>query len=115
MSQHRIYLAGPMSGLPQHNHPAFQDAAAQLRAAGYMVTNPAETTMPRDASWEAHMRYDITQMMSNANAVATLPGIGASRGALIETTLARGLGLPVLTVAEWLRMAQGEALEDAAA
>ena len=38
MSQHRIYIAGPMSGLPEFNHPAFHAAAAQLRGAGYIVT-----------------------------------------------------------------------------
>lgn len=38
----RIYLAGPMTGLPEHNFPAFHAEAARLRGLGYHVENPAE-------------------------------------------------------------------------
>lgn len=106
MSQHRLYIAGPMSGLPEFNHPAFHEAAAQLRAAGYIVTNPAENGLPvDDTPWIDHMRRDITLMMARSNAVATMPGISQSRGALAEVRLAKGLGFHVMTVAEWLHMA----------
>ena len=37
----RIYVAGPMSGLPAFNFPAFHEAAADLRACGFDVVNPA--------------------------------------------------------------------------
>jgi hypothetical protein len=95
-----------MSGLPEFNHPAFHAAAAQLRAAGYIVTNPAEDSLPQDDTpWIDHMRRDITLMMARSNAVATLPNFGASRGALAEVRLAKGLNFPVMTVAEWLHMA----------
>ncbi|WP_457825134.1 DUF4406 domain-containing protein, partial [Staphylococcus aureus] len=33
----RIYVAGPMSGLPELNFPAFHAAAAELRAQGFDV------------------------------------------------------------------------------
>ena len=38
----KLYLAGPMRGMPFFNFPAFKDAAAQLRAKGHYVFNPAE-------------------------------------------------------------------------
>ena len=39
---HKIYIAGPMTGLPELNFPAFHAEAARLRAFGYEVINPAE-------------------------------------------------------------------------
>ncbi len=41
-----IYISGPMSGLPECNYPAFNAAAAHLRALGYSVENPAENPDP---------------------------------------------------------------------
>lgn len=36
-----IYVAGPMSGLPEWNYPAFFAAEDRLRAEGWNVKNPA--------------------------------------------------------------------------
>ena len=46
----RLYVAGPMRGHPDYNFPAFDSAAARLRAQGYDVVNPAE--MSRDVGVE---------------------------------------------------------------
>lgn len=37
-----IYIAGPMSGLPEFNFPAFFAAEEKLRAEGWNVFNPAK-------------------------------------------------------------------------
>jgi hypothetical protein len=103
-----LYLCGPMTGLPDHNKPAFAAAAEQLRAAGYMVVNPAGNGLPADAPWERHMRADIAEMVSCADAVATLPGKHHSRGCRVEIPLALGLGWPVASVSEWLQWAKQE-------
>lgn len=42
MKERRIYISGPMTGLPDFNFPAFHDAAARLRERGHEVANPAE-------------------------------------------------------------------------
>jgi hypothetical protein len=101
-----LYLAGPMTGYPDFNHPAFNQAAKQLRKAGYEVVNPAENGLDRDAPWINHMRRDIILMMQSAEAVATLPGYESSCGALIETALAHRLAWRVLAVEMWLEKAK---------
>jgi hypothetical protein len=35
-----LYIAGPMTGIPDSNYPAFNQAEIELRAAGYDVLNP---------------------------------------------------------------------------
>ena len=41
-NRNRVYLAGPMTGYPDYNYPAFHCAAEQYRAAGFDVVSPAE-------------------------------------------------------------------------
>lgn len=89
----RIYLAGPMSGLTDYNYPAFNKAAASLRAAGFDVENPAENAAPSCGSWAGYMRLAITQMLT-CDCVAFLPYWEASKGAQIELALAKGIGMP---------------------
>ena len=42
----RVYLAGPMTGLPQFNFPAFDNAEKDLQARGYDVVPPADLHDP---------------------------------------------------------------------
>lgn len=86
----KVYLAGPMSGLPDNNYPAFNAEAARLRALGYLVENPAENTRPECGSWQGWMRLSIRQMLT-CDIVALLPGWRNSRGAVIEYNLAQKL------------------------
>ena len=89
-----VYVAGPMTGLPDHNYPAFHAAEALLTDAGYRVLNPARNgTIPGDAC-AACMRLGLRQVLE-ADAVALLPGWEASRGARLEREVALALGLPV--------------------
>ena len=44
-----IYIAGPMTGRPDLNFPAFHAAATTLRDAGFDVVNPAEINPDQDA------------------------------------------------------------------
>ena len=101
----RLYVSGPMTGIPELNFPAFNTAAAHLRAAGFDVVNPAEINADPAKGWEACMRADIVALMS-CDGVALLPGWAASRGAMLEIHNAAALRMQVHTVEEWLRAAQ---------
>ena len=113
MSQTRLYVSGPMSGLPEYNFPAFHAAARKLRRAGYLVTSPHEVKLPCGCSggsgcgpdphvWSDYLRADLLAMLADCTAVATLPGIEGSRGAKLEIAVAEGLGWPVQPVGHWL-------------
>lgn len=90
----RIYIAGPMTGLPEFNYPAFNQEAARLRSLGYEVANPAENPEPPCKSWLGYMRMALGQLV-NCDIVALLPGWQDSKGARIEQRLAIDLGLRI--------------------
>ncbi|WP_313073260.1 DUF4406 domain-containing protein [Melaminivora sp.] len=92
----RVYIAGPMTGLPESNYPAFHAAAAHLRARGFNVENPAENGLPAcGGTWLGWMRLAVAQL-ARCDAIYLLPGWKESRGAQVEHQLARGLGLWVM-------------------
>lgn len=91
----RVYIAGPMSGLPDLNYPAFRSAALVLRSHGYFVENPAENEAPEPApTWAAWMRLGLTQMLTCSH-VLLLPDWQKSKGAIIEARTALDLGIIV--------------------
>lgn len=103
-----LYIAGPMTGLPEYNYPAFFDAERQLRAAGYLVMNPADRPDPTPRrkgdtapSWGDWLRGAIG-LLVQCDGVALLPGWEASKGALFEIDIANRLGMDVRSVSVWL-------------
>lgn len=101
----RLYVAGPMTGLPEHNYPAFHEATARLRAAGYEVESPAEPGQVEGWKWEDYMRRGLSQMLT-CDGVALLPGWHASRGAVKEAEIAEVLGMRLWCVEQWIEAAQ---------
>ena len=89
-----VYLSGPMSGRPDYNFPAFNAAAKHWRAKGHRVINPAEFGVNEGWDWHQYLRQDI-RALSEADAVAVLPGWQQSRGASLEVHIAETLGLPI--------------------
>lgn len=88
----RTYIAGPMTGLPDFNYPAFNAAAAALRAQGVDAINPADHGIVPGATWEDYLRADLVQL-ATCEAVYFLPGWSKSRGALLEHHVAAALGM----------------------
>jgi hypothetical protein len=102
MSATRIYLSGPMTGLPDFNVPAFHEAAAALRGLGFDVVSPAEINADQSTTWHAALRADI-KALCDCDAIALMSGWERSNGAHLELHLAHRLGLDVLHVPELLR------------
>lgn len=100
----RIYLAGPMTGYPEHNYPAFRAACADLRGQGHYVYSPHET-IPQAEEGEDRVGTDVLRrafaeycrfICLEADTIVLLPGWEKSRGAKAEQSLARNCGLDVL-------------------
>ncbi len=87
----KIFISGPMTGIPDFNYTAFNAAAEKLRSIGHEVENPADN--PMCDTWAAYMRLSIAQML-RCDQVVMLPGWGSSRGACIEVDLAAALDIP---------------------
>ncbi len=89
----RIYLSGPMSGIPDNNIPAFHDYAASLRADGHQVVSPAE--IEESGTWEMCLRADVRELCT-CDAIALMPGWESSKGANLELHIAHRLGMEVI-------------------
>lgn len=100
----KIYISGPMSGLPEFNYPAFNEAARILRANGYRVYNPAELQglseeklqrMTKFEIWVWYMKRAI-RLELKADTIVMLSGWRKSKGAKVERWLAKILGYEIL-------------------
>lgn len=97
----KVYLAGPMTGLPDYNYPAFFQAAELLRERGLIVENPAEHAQRKpQSSWEGYMRQAIKILM-DCDEIYLLPDWKHSKGALIEWDLALMLNMPQHFPEDW--------------
>ena len=90
----RVYLAGPMTGLPESNFPAFNQEAERLRAEGLQVLNPADHGIVDGADWADYLRHDIAGLAS-CERIHLLRGWTKSKGACLEMTIAKALGMTV--------------------
>lgn len=107
----KVYIAGPMTGLPKWNFPAFFEAEEQLEALGYEPINPAHTdgatvqealdsagTVDRPNNlWSYYMKRDLPNVME-ADMLCLLPGWETSKGASLEVHVAKALGLPLMVL-----------------
>lgn len=96
--QERIYISGPMTGLPGLNKAAFASEAGRLRALGYEVVNPGEVELPEGATWEDYMRHDL-KLLLDCTTICLLPGWERSEGARLEHFNALKLGMKVVLAA----------------
>lgn len=96
----KLYLSGPMTGVPEFNIPEFARVAALLRAEGHDVSNPGELGIFVGWEWVDYLRLDL-RLLLDCEAVATLPGWEKSRGASLEVHVATSLGMRALPWQYW--------------
>lgn len=112
----KVYLSGPMSGIPAFNFPAFEHAASVLRAAGHEVISPVELDDPEQRAvsstspdgnpdtYASHgmsrddfLARDAAVIVANSatlDGIVCLPGWQASDGARFEIGVAALRGIP---------------------
>ena len=89
----KVYIAGPMTGLPHFNRPAFNQAALNLSFEKHVPLNPA--ILPDGLTEADYMAVGLT-MLQRADAIYLLTGWQFSAGARAEHAMALKLGLEVI-------------------
>lgn len=113
----KVYIAGPMTGIPQFNYPAFEAMAKALRKEGHEVVTPTEMdddearaaalASPHGSmdefnavskhTWGDFLSRDVKLLADDGiEGVVVLPGFAKSRGARLETFVARLSHIPIL-------------------
>ena len=110
----RVYIAGPMTGIPEYNAPAFRRARARWESAAWLVTTPLDTNSlvwlrrharPFDPARDrcdygdpalGEMWAENVKAITRADAVAFLPGWRGSKGATAEHAIAVAFGKELL-------------------
>lgn len=99
----RVYLSGPITGLPEEEYTRnFARAEQHYRTAGYEVVNPVKLSQALllekpDASYEDFMTVDLESLRSCTH-IALLAGWENSKGAVREKAEAERLGLEIMRI-----------------
>lgn len=101
MSDQKVYISGPMEGLPGRNYGAFNAVESEIinygfdgtGPNGYQVLNPAKNFGGEQdtATRQQYMQEALTQLLS-AQIIIQLPGWYQSPGAALEAHLGVATG-----------------------
>lgn len=97
----KLYLSGPMTGIPGHNSAVFYEAEKMLRSAGYEVVNPARVVIGPNATWLTYMRNAMKEI-ADVDGIAQLEDWHKSHGARLEASWASSLGIPAVGIGVWI-------------
>jgi hypothetical protein len=90
-----IYVAGPVTGLPDHGRWIFAHVTLVLRQAGYTVISPIELGKIENGTFEQYLDRDLREGVAKSTALVLLPGWPFSRGAMSELNMSVVMGHPV--------------------
>ena len=92
----KVYISGPITGLPLETvYNNFTNAEVRLLEQGYEVVNPLNNGLPRESTWNEHMRADL-KLLLDCDAIYMLNGWEYSKGASLEYDLAIDLGFKLI-------------------
>ena len=99
MEMKKVFISGPMTGLPNYNREEFDKAEEMLLKAGFTVVNPAKFGI--DGLTDADIaRIDLNALLS-CNYIYQLEGWTYSKGASAEWSVALWAGIKTVNK-EWL-------------
>lgn len=99
-----IYIAGPMSGIENHNADNFNEAAEEARSEGFEVFNPIDSPASRlvqegkmsgQEAYRQCLALDLKWICETATHIFMLEGWENSPGARSEHATATALGLTI--------------------
>lgn len=122
----RLYISGPVTGIPEGNRPAFEEAQKELEAFGYAASKPHDFIKPGcphdEAMFISIRQLTVGQFIDGMppyqgfgivnevrpyyHGVALLDGWEQSDGAKLEKQVAEACGIPCKTVDEWVEEAR---------
>lgn len=90
----RAYVAGPMTGIPEYNYPAFYQAKDLLLELGLVPVIPPELCpFEEGLNYTDYFKADVEGMLT-CQIQVLLPGWTQSPGARAEMTLAAAMRMP---------------------
>jgi hypothetical protein len=89
----KTYIAGPMTGLPDYNFPAFFEAEKFLSRFGKIPLNPARN--PKGLEYADYMDISMS-MVRAADELYVLKGWEDSNGACAEVAYAKSIGKEIV-------------------
>lgn len=113
----RLYISGPVTGKPDDNWYAFNEASIALNEAGILAVIPHEFVKSGDTH-ETAMLLCVNELTGRTqkpgtrhpvpcfDGVALLPGWEQSEGAKLEKAVAEACDIPCKTVGEWIEEAR---------
>lgn len=111
----RLYVAGPMTGIPEFNAPEFRRVGEAVKQLGHEVINPVEFDdeegfvhadhpegrQTSEAEYAGFLRRDLLRILQfDVDGAVVLDGWENSRGALLEVHVLRSLGKGIHRIAE---------------
>ena len=93
----RIYVSGPMTGMPHLNRESFDDACNDLLVDGHIPVNPYIecSALSEQCARGDYMWVDLKALL-DCDAIKMLPGWEKSWEAVLEHTIAMAVKMDIL-------------------